>query len=77
MDNNDKFKLITRRYIAWGLGGLATATLVFVVVWSQITGAVCPECGGNEMASVAIGGLIAIVSGVIGFYFSREKVKGE
>lgn len=77
MNNNEKFKLTTRRYIAWGLGGLATAALVFVVVWSQITGAVCTKCGGNDMASVAIGGLIAIVAGVIGFYFSREKVKGE
>ena len=77
MNNNEKFKLTTRRYIAWGLGGLATATLVFVVVFSLITGTVCHECGGNDMASVAIGGLIAIVSGVIGFYFSREKVKGE
>ncbi len=76
-DNNEKFKLTTRRYIACGLGGLATAALVFVVVWSQITGAVCHECGGNALADVAVGGLIAIVSGVIGFYFSREKVKGE
>lgn len=75
--DNDHFKLTTRRYLAWGLGGLATASLVFVVVWSQITGAVCSKCGGNALADVAIGGLIAIVSGVIGFYFSREKVKGE
>lgn len=77
MNNNEKFKLTTRRYIAWGLGGLATATLVFVVVFSLITGTYVPSAGGNALADVAVGGLIAIVAGVIGFYFSREKVKGE
>lgn len=72
MDNNEKFKLITRRFIAWGVGGLAAAALVFVVVWSQINNVVCPKCGGNALADVAIGGLIAIVSGIIGFYFSKK-----
>lgn len=67
MEDSDKFKLITRRVIAWGLGGVATLALAFVVVWSQI----CPG-ESNEMASTATGGLIAIVSGIIGFYFSKK-----
>lgn len=67
MNNGEHFKLITRRYLAWGLGGLATASLVFVVVYSLIF-----ECGCREMASTAIGGLIAIVTGLIGFYFGKK-----
>ena len=68
---DNRFKLLTRRYLAWGLGAIATATLSFVVIWSLIT-----ETGCREMASTAVGGLIAVVTGLIGFYFGK-RVKEE
>lgn len=71
MNNNDKFKLITRRYIALGFGGLATATLCFIVIWSLLC-----ETGCREMAMAALGGLIAIVMGVVNTYLGK-KVKEE
>lgn len=65
--NNEKFKLITRRIIAWAFGGLAIASLGFIVIWDTINIAEC-----NEMASTALGGLIAVVSGIIGYYFAKK-----
>ncbi len=67
MDNNEKFKLTTRRYLAWGLGGLATTGSVFAVVWHQIFGTGC-----SEIASTALGGLLVIIGGIIGFYFAKK-----
>lgn len=66
-NNHELFRLTTRRYIAFGLGGLATLGMVFAVIWSQITG----TC--QEMGMVALGGLIAIVSGIIGYFFGKKE----
>lgn len=67
MDNNDKFKLITRRYLAWGLAFLICGALVFVVIYSLIF-----TMGCRELAMAAMGGLIAIISRIIGDYFGKK-----
>lgn len=62
---NEKFKLITRRYLAWGLGGVAVATIAFIGVWGAIH-------NQAELVTLAGGGLIAIISGLVGFYFGKK-----
>lgn len=67
MNNNELFKLTTRRFIAWGLGGLAAVTLAFAVIWHQVFGTGC-----SEIASTALGGLLVITGGIIMFYFTKK-----
>lgn len=67
MEDNELFKLTTRRFIAWGLGGLATSALAFAVIWHQIMGSGC-----SEIASTASGGLLVIIGGIVGYYFGKK-----
>lgn len=63
--NNDLFKLVTKRGLAWGIGGLATASIVFTGVWGTITSQI-------EMVTLAVGGLLGILGSIVGFYFGKK-----
>lgn len=62
---NEKFKLVTRRYLAWGAVGLAIITLAFAAVWSVLNGI-------TELATLTLGMLGNVVIGVIAFYFGKK-----
>jgi len=63
--DNDHFKLVTRRYLAWGVGGLAVLVLSFIAVWGAIQGVM-------ELVTLA-GGILGTTLGVvIAFYFSKK-----
>ena len=63
--NNEQFKLNTKRYLAWGIGGLATATVAFTGIWGTITNQI-------ELVTLAIGGLIGVLGSVMGYYFGKK-----
>lgn len=63
--NNELFKLNTKRYLAWGIGGLGVTTVAFTGVWGTITSQI-------EFVTLAIGGLIGIIGTIVGFYFSKK-----
>jgi len=66
MNNNEEhYKLVTRRYIAWSIGALATATVAFIGVWGAVT-------KQSELVTLAGGGLIGLVGSIIGYYFSKK-----
>ncbi len=65
MDYNEQFKLTTRRWLAWGIGGLFAITIAFVGIWGtihQIT----------EYVALAVGFAGGSVSGVLVFYFGKK-----
>lgn len=62
---NELFKLNTKRYLAWGVAGLAVATVAFTGVWGTITSQI-------EFVTLAVGGLIGTIGTVIGFYFGKK-----
>ena len=64
-DGDQRYKLVTRRYIAWVMGTLATATVAFIGVWGAVQ-------GESELVSLAGGGLIGLVGSIVGFYFSKK-----
>lgn len=64
-NNNELFKLTTKRYLAWGIGGLAGAAIAFTGIWGTITSQI-------EFVTLAIGGLIGVLGTVVGFYFSKK-----
>ena len=64
-DSEEHYKLVTRRYIAWGIGSLATATVAFIGIWGAVT-------DRSELVTLAGGGLIGLVGSIIGFYFSKK-----
>ena len=63
--DNEKFKLITRRYLAWWVVGIATSTGAFIAVWGAIH---------NVDAYVTMGvvGLLELAAGAVGFYFGKK-----
>ena len=63
--NNEHFKLITRRYLAWGVAGLATITVAFAGVWGVVTGTI-------ELVTLSLGILGTTIGSVVGFYFSKK-----
>ena len=63
--DNELFKLITRRYLAWGIGGLFTLTVAFITVWGAIRG---PEA----LVTAGLGIIGVSVGAVIGFYFGKK-----
>lgn len=63
--NNEIFKLTTKRYLAWGVGGLAVATVAFTGIWGTLTNQI-------ELVTLAIGGLIGILGTIVGFYFGKK-----
>jgi len=63
--DNETFKLLTRRYLAWGIAGMATLVLAFIAVWGTVT-------GQTELVTLAGGGFLAALGTVIGFYFGKK-----
>ena len=64
-NNEEHYKLVTRRYIAWGIGALATTTVAVIVVWGAVT-------DQSEFVTLAGGGLIGLIGSIIGFYFIKK-----
>ncbi|MBW2648965.1 MAG: hypothetical protein JRC53_03975 [Deltaproteobacteria bacterium] len=56
--NNDMFKLVTRRYLAWGFVLIATLVISFIAVYGVLT-------AQTELVTTEIGA-------VIGFYFGKK-----
>ena len=63
--DNEVFKLVTRRYLAWGVAGMATVIMAFIAVWGTVT-------GQTELVTLAGGGFLAELGTVIGFYFGKK-----
>ena len=63
--DNEKFKLNTRRYVAWFTVGVAVLTAAFIAIWGAIKGH--PEY-------VALGGvgLLELATGITVFYFAKK-----
>ncbi|GAI76457.1 unnamed protein product [marine sediment metagenome] len=63
--DSEKFKLNTRRYLAWGVVYIACFTGAFIAVWGAL----------NRMdayVTMAVVGLLELAAGVIGFYFGKK-----
>ena len=63
--DNDLFKLITRRYLAWGVGGSFAVTACFVTIYGALTAQTEFVAGGLSIASTSIGF-------VLGYYFAKK-----
>ncbi|MBA7554058.1 hypothetical protein ES705_46670 [subsurface metagenome] len=63
--DNELFKLLTKRVLAWGFVGIALLVLAFIAIWGAITEQMA-------MVTLAAGGLIAGASTVVGFYFGKK-----
>jgi len=63
--NNEHFKLNTRRWLAWGIGGLYAATIAFIGIWGAIHQIA-------EYVNLAVGFAGGSVSGILVFYFSKK-----
>lgn len=65
MENNELYKLVTRRYIAWGFVSIVTLVLGFIAVWGAVTEQIA-------MVTLAGGGLLAELGTAIGFFFGKK-----
>lgn len=65
MDNNEQYKLKTRRWLAWGVGGIAVVTICFIAVWGTVSNI-------TELVTLAAGILGTALGSVIAFYFSKK-----
>lgn len=63
--DNELFKLVTRRYLAWGFGSIGGVVLAFIAVWGAIQGM-------TELVTLAGGGLLTLMGTLIGFYFGKK-----
>jgi len=63
--NNEMFKLVTRRYLAWGFVAIATLVISFVAVYGVLT-------SQTELVTMAAGGLLTEIGAIIGFYYSKK-----
>lgn len=63
--NHEMFKLVTRRYLAWGFVILATLVICFIAVYGALT-------GQTELVTLAGGGLLVELGTVVAFYFSKK-----
>jgi hypothetical protein len=61
----DEFKLVTRRGLAWGIGGLMAATVSFIAVWGAITGT-------DEFVTLAVGIGGTTIGSILGYYFAKK-----
>ena len=64
-NNNDIFKLLTRRWLAWPIAWLYALTVCFLAVWGAIT---------RQMELVTLAGAM-IASGIafiLGYYFAKK-----
>jgi len=64
-DDNEKFKLVTRRYLAWGLAGMAAVVLAFIAIWGTVT-------EQDALVTLAGGGFLTMLGTVVGFYFGKK-----
>ena len=64
-NNEEHYKLVTRRVLAWGIGGVAIATVAFIGFWGAVK-------GQPELVTLAGGGLIGLIGSILGFYFSKK-----
>lgn len=64
-DNNEKFKLNTRRWLAWGVGGVAIAVIGFTGVWGLMKGMM-------EAVTLSVGILGTTIGSIIVFYFGKK-----
>lgn len=62
---NEKFKLVTRRYLAWGIAGMATLVMAFIAGWGTVT-------EQTELVTLAGGGLLVELGTLVGFYFGKK-----
>lgn len=65
MIDNDKYKLVTRRYLALGLVGAACSVACFVAVMGAIK-------GNDTYVTLGAVGLLEIAATVVGFYFGKK-----
>ena len=65
MENNERFKLITRRYLAWGLAGIISLTISFICIWGAVTNV-------PEYVAGALGYFGGILSALSVFYFGKK-----
>lgn len=65
MANNEQFKLNTRRWLAWGVGGVAIGVIGFAGVWGVLNNMM-------EVVTLSIGILATTIGSVIAFYFSKK-----
>lgn len=65
MENNEKFKLNTRRYLAWGIGGGSVSVIAFVGIWGTLT-------NQPTLVTLAGGGLIGFIGAIVGYYFGKK-----
>ena len=63
--SNEQYKLTTRRYLAWCIGGLFSGTASFLVVWGAFTGILGFVTAGIGIVGVGLGA-------IIGFYFAKK-----
>lgn len=68
MLDNEKYKLTTRRMIAWGVGGLAAVTIAFVGIYGTVTRQI-------DLVNLSIGFLGGILSSVVVFYFAKPSTE--
>lgn len=64
-NHQEKFKLITRRYLAWGVGGIAIITVAFAGIWGVLTATI-------ELVTLSLGILGTTIGTIVGFYFSKK-----
>ena len=63
--NNELFKLVTRRWLAWPIAWLYSLTVAFLVIWGAIT-------GQKELVTLG-GGMIGTGIGfILGYYFHKK-----
>lgn len=62
---NEKFKLNTRRYLAWGVAFIACTTGAFVAVWGALNGI-------DAYVTLGAVGLLELAAGVIGYFFGKK-----
>ena len=65
MDENELYKLKTRRWLAWGVGGTFTTAVCFIAVWGAITGV-------TELVTLAMGIAGTSIGTILGFYFGKK-----
>lgn len=65
MDNNERFKLVTRRVVFWGFAAIATLTLAFIAVWGALNDQI-------EYVTLAAGGLLTELGAVIAFLTAKK-----
>jgi len=63
--DNEKYKLFTRRFLAWWTVGIATATGAFIAVWGAIIGV-------DAYVTLGAVGLLELAAGALGFYFGKK-----